>query len=171
MDVSHILCIKLKKYNNFRRDSIALEIYNNGVTFEILEKAKQAPPGWHKISGDLAIDVKINFTRKVRWVLDGYKTPDPVGSTYADVVSRESVIITFTYVELNDPDSFAADVRNAYLWASFPQKNYIIYGPGFGLESVGKVTLVNRALYGGKSAGRNLRYQFSSCMMHLDFVA
>ena len=37
------------------------------------------------------------------WVLDGHKTPDPVGSKYAGVVSRESVQITFTYAGLNGP--------------------------------------------------------------------
>ena len=31
------------------------------------------------------------FTRKARWVLDGHKKLDPIGSTYAGVVSRESV--------------------------------------------------------------------------------
>ena len=44
-----------------------------------------------------------------RWT----QTPNPIGSTYAGVVSRESVRIAFTYAALNDLDIFAADVRNA----------------------------------------------------------
>ena len=54
-------------------------------------------------------------------VLDGHKTTDPVGSTYAGVVSRESVRITFTYAALNGLDVFAADTQNAYLQAPSSQ--------------------------------------------------
>ena len=61
--------------------------------------------------------MKIDFTRKERWVLDGHKTPDHVGFTYAAVVSRESVRIAFTYAALNGLDVFAADIQNAYLQA------------------------------------------------------
>ena len=37
-------------------------------------------------------------------------TPDPVGSTYAGLVSRESVRIAFTYAALNYLDVFAANI-------------------------------------------------------------
>ena len=60
-------------------------------TNEILEDGKSAPAGYTKVSGHLIWSVKMDFTRKARWVLDGHKTPDPVGSKYAGVVSRESV--------------------------------------------------------------------------------
>ena len=99
------------------------------------------------------------------------KTPDPIGSTYAGVVSRESIRIAFTYAALNDLDVFAADVRNAYLQAPSSQKDYVICGPEFGLENVGKVGLIHRALYGGKSAGRDFRNHLRSCMRHLDFTS
>ena len=170
-DASHGHKIDAKNGNTFWRDSIDLEMRNNGVAFEILEENKPAPPGWHKVTGHLVFDVKMDFTRKARWVLDGHKTPDPVGSTYAGVVSRESVRIAFTYAALNDLDVFAADVRNAYLQAPSSQKDYIICGPEFGLENVGKVALIHRALYGGKSAGRDFRNHLRSCMRHLDFVS
>ena len=45
--------------------------------------------------------MKIDFTRKDQWVLDENKTPDPVGSTYEGVVSKESARIAFTYAALN----------------------------------------------------------------------
>ena len=50
-----------------------------------------APAGYTKLSGHLIWSVKMDFTRKARWVVDGHKTPGPVGSKYAGVVSRESV--------------------------------------------------------------------------------
>jgi hypothetical protein len=65
-------------------------MHNGGVAFEVLGDGEQAPPTWSKVIGDLVFDVKMDFTPKARWVLDGHKTPDPIGSTYAGVVSRVS---------------------------------------------------------------------------------
>ena len=86
-----------------------------GVAFEILDSDVALPVGFRKVTGHLVFDVKMDFTRKARWVLDGHKTPPPEGSTYAVVVSRESIRIAFTYAVLNGMDMFAADIRNAYL--------------------------------------------------------
>ena len=68
-----------------------MEMYNIGVAFETLEDGKFAPVGYTNVSGHLIWSVKMDFTRKARWVLDGHKTPDPAGYNYAGVVSRESV--------------------------------------------------------------------------------
>jgi hypothetical protein len=168
-DVEDAYRIDRKNGNTFWRDAIAKEMYNVGVAFEVLEEGATAPAGWSKVTGHIVFDVKMDFTRKARWVLDGHKTPDIVGSTYAGVVSRESVRIAFTYAALNGLDIFAADIRNAYLQAPSSQKNYIICGPEFGLENVGKVALVHRALYGGKSAGKDFRNHLRSCMHFLHF--
>eukprot|EP00957_Ditylum_brightwellii_P110452 8423817-Ditylum_brightwellii.AAC.1 len=85
----------------------------------------------------------MDFTRKARWVLDGHKTVNPIGSTYAGVVSRDSVRIAFTYAALNNLSVCAADIRNAYLQVPSSQKDYIICGPEFGLENIGKVALIH----------------------------
>ena len=45
----------------------------------------------------------------------------------------------------------------------------MIFLPEFGLENIDKVALIQRALYGGKSAGRDSRNHLRSCMRHLDF--
>jgi len=90
---------------------------------------------------------------------------------YAGVVSRESVHIAFTYAALNGVDICAADIRNVYLQAPSSCKDYIVCGPEFGIENVGKVALIYRAVYGGKSAGRDFRNHLCSCMRHLDFVS
>ena len=79
--------------------------------------------------------------------------------------------IAFTYAALNGVDVFAADIRNAYLQAPSSQKDYTICGPEFGLENIGRVALIHRALYGGKSAGRDFRNHLRSCMRHLNFVS
>eukprot|EP00957_Ditylum_brightwellii_P013880 1046412-Ditylum_brightwellii.AAC.1 len=117
-----------------------------GITFGILENDKHTPIGWVKITGHLIFDVKIYFTRKTRWVLDGHKTPDPVGSTYADI-------------------------KNAYLQAPSSQKHCIVCGAEFGLENMDKRALIQRALYGGKSAGKDFWNHLRERMRHLKFVS
>ena len=89
--VEHAFELDRKYGNNLWKDTLEMEMYNNGVAFEILEDGKTAPAGYTKVSGHLIWSVKMDFTRKARWVLDGHKTPDPVGSKYAGVGSRESV--------------------------------------------------------------------------------
>jgi hypothetical protein len=163
--------IDKKNGNTFWKDALAKEMTEVGVAFEVLDEGVPAPKGTSEVTGHLVWDVKMDFTRKARWVLDGHKTPDPIGSTYAGVVSRESVRIAFTYAALNGLDVFAADIRNAYLQAPSSQKDYIICGPEFGIENVGRVALIVRALYGGKSAGKDFRNHLRSCMRHLNFVS
>ena len=51
------------------------------------------------------------------------------------------------------------------------QKDYIICGPEFGLENVGKVALIHRALYGGKTAGQDFQNHLRACMFHLHFTS
>jgi hypothetical protein len=121
-------------------------------------------------SGHIIWDVKMDFTRRARWVLDGHKLPTPEGSsTYAGVVSRESVRIAQTYAALNGLEECAADVRSACLQAPSSCKDSIVCGPEFGVENGGKVALIHRALYGGKAAGRDFRNHLRSCMHHIGF--
>ena len=65
----------------------------------------------------------MDMTRKARWVLDGHKTPEPLHSKYAGVVSREIVRIALTYAALNDLDVTCDEIRNAYLQAPSSQKD------------------------------------------------
>ena len=53
------------------------------------------------------------------------------------------------YVALNGLPIYAADIKNAYLQAPTSEKHYIICEPEFGLENVGRVGIIVRALYGG----------------------
>jgi hypothetical protein len=60
----------------------------------------------------------------------------------AGVVLRENVQIAFTHATLNGLDVSASDIRNAYLQAPSSQKDYIICGPKFRIENIGKATLI-----------------------------
>ena len=133
------------------------------IAFEIL--------GHHRISmhWESIFDVKMDFTGKARLVAEGHRTPDPVYSTYAGVVSREAVRIALTYAALNGLNVEAADIQNAYLTAPTSEKFYITCGPEFGSENIGKNAIVTRALYGTKSAGRAFRNHLRDCMDHLGY--
>ena len=138
-----------KNGNNYWIKAIKKEITNVGIAFTILDDVIKPPPGWRKASGRLVFDVKMDFTRKARWVKDGHRTPDPTTSAYSGVVSRESVRVALTYAALMSLELIAAYIQNSYLQAPSSEKDYIICGPEFGLENVVKVALINRALYGG----------------------
>ena len=96
-------------------DAITKEMTNVGIAFTILNEGKKAPPGWTKASSHMVFDVKMDFTRKARWVKDGHRSPDPTTSSYAGVVSRESVRVGIAYAALMDLDVMSADIQNAYL--------------------------------------------------------
>ena len=61
---------------------------NVGITFEVLEHSKNVFAGWHTVTGHIIFDVKMDFSRKARCVLDGHKTAEPKISSYDGVVSR-----------------------------------------------------------------------------------
>ena len=102
---------------------------NVGIVFEVLEHSENVPVGRHAVRVHIIFDVKMDFTRKARWLLEGHKTAEPKISTYAGVVSRESVRIVLTYAALNRVDVIAANIRNAYLQAPLYHREYIVCLP------------------------------------------
>lgn len=167
--VAHAHSLDQRNKDDRWAQALKKEMSNVGIAFDIIDAPRHVPPGWTKVTGHLIFDVKMSLERKARWVLDGHLTPDVDYSTYAGVVSRESVRIALTYAALNGLDVWGADIRNAYVQAPSSRKDYIICGPEFGLENVGKPALIVRALYGGKTAGRDFRNHLRSCMRHLEF--
>ena len=151
------------------RTAVAKEMSNVQIAFDILEDDQHIPPGYTSCTCHIIFDVKMDGTRKARYVKDGHKTKDPEGSRYAGVVSRDSVRIALTYAALNGLDVMAADIRNAYLQAPSSEKHYIICGLEFGIENKGKRAIIKRALYGGKVSGRDFRNLLRSCMKHIGF--
>ena len=116
-NIYHAKRLDAKNGNNFWINAIKKEMYDVGIAFDILEDNVSIPMGYRKVTGRIVFAVKMDFTRKDRWALDGHKTPSPAGSTYADVVSRESERRAFTYAALHGLDVFAAEIGNAYLQA------------------------------------------------------
>ena len=80
------------------------------------------------------------------------------------MVSCEIIIIEMTYAALMRLGVMVADIINSNLQAPASEKYYVICGPDFGLEKVGKVALITRDLYGGKVAVRDFWYHLRTCM-------
>ena len=68
-----------------------------------------------------------------------------------------------TTIALNGMNVYACDFQNAYLQAPSSEKHYVIYGPEFGLDNVGKFAMIIRALYGGESTGDMTNMHFITC--------
>ena len=168
--VEHALELDKKNGNNEWEKAIKKESTNVRPAFDILPEGEAAPIDYTKSSVHMVFDVKMDFTRKARLVKDGHKTEDIHISNYAGVVSRESVRIAFTYAALNGLDVWVADIQNAYLQAPTSEKHYIICGREFGIENVGRVAIICRALYGGKLAGRDYWKHMRAFMNSLGFV-
>ena len=163
--------LDIKNGDTFWMDALHKEMGDLVVAFEMLEHGEKAPPGWYKSTGHIVWDVKMDFTRKARWVKDGHKTPDPTTSSFAGVVSRESTRIELTYAALLGLPVIGGDIKNAYLQAPSSEKHFIVCGAEFGVENIGRVALIRRALYGGKVAGRDFWHHLRECMARLGFMS
>ena len=82
---------------------IALE-YDEGVTPEQIRNGsgKAAYIGFQEIKCHMIFDVKMDLTRKARFVAGGHLTETPASITYSSVVSRDSVRLAFLIAALND---------------------------------------------------------------------
>ena len=89
--VEHAIELDRQNGNRLWQDALEKEMFAVGVAFHILENDEALPTGWTPASGHTVWDLKMDFTRKARWVLDGYKCANPSGSTFAGVFSRERV--------------------------------------------------------------------------------
>ena len=167
--MKHAYRIDKANGNHLWREAIQKEMENLKVAFNIQHNDKTPPQGYTKVSGHLVFDVRMTLERKARWVKDGHRTPEPVNSTFAGVVSRESISIALTYAALNGLSVYGADIQNAYLQAPTTEKHYIICGPEFGLENVGKTAIIVRASYGGKSAGADYWNHVRKAMLNMNF--
>ena len=71
-------------------------------------------------------------------------SPDSTTSSFAGLVSRDSIRISLTYAALLGLPVIRANICNAYLQAPSPEKHFISCGPEFGIENEGRVDLIWR---------------------------
>jgi hypothetical protein len=75
-----------KNGNTFYMTALSKEMGGLMIAFELKNHGEKAPPGLFKATGHIDWDIKMDFTRKARWVKDGHKTPDSKTTNYSGVV-------------------------------------------------------------------------------------
>ena len=161
--------IDRKTGTTFWRDAVSKEMRNVMMAFEFRDD-DIVPPGFTEIKCHLVFDVKMDLTRKARFVAGGHMTDPPKDSTYSSVVTRESVRIALTLAALNDLDVLTCDIQNAYLNAPTKEKVWCRAGDEFG-PNAGRPVLIVRALYGLKSSGARFREHLAEVLRDANFVS
>jgi hypothetical protein len=126
----------------FWMDAIWKEMEKVKVAFEFCESwtPQQVRDGtargdfvsYQEIDCHMIFDIKMDLTRKARFVAGVHMTETPTSITYSSVVSRDSVRIAFLIAALNDLDIMACDISNTYLNAPCKEKIWFVAGPEFG---------------------------------------
>ena len=73
---------------------------NVKIAFKFLDDGTPPPSDYKQIHYFIIFDVKMNLTRKARFIVGGHLTNPPTSMTYVSVVSRESVRISFLLAAL-----------------------------------------------------------------------
>jgi Reverse transcriptase (RNA-dependent DNA polymerase) len=124
--------------------------------------------GFQEIKCHMVFDIKMDFTRKARFVAGGHTTETPTSMTYSSVVSRDSVRLAFLIAALNNIDIMSVDLENAFIQAPCREKVWFEGGIETG-EDRGKVCVVVRSLYGLKSAGAAFRSSLAQALQDLGY--
>lgn len=149
-----------------RKVKVAWEVRDDLEISDV--RSGKALIGYTEIKCHMIFDVKMDFSRKARFVAGGHLTEAPSSITYSSVVSRDSVRLAFLIAELNDLDIMACDVGNAYLNAPCREKVWFKGGIDTG-EDRGKILVITRALYGLKSSGASWRSTLATTLTDLGF--
>jgi hypothetical protein len=138
-------------------------------TFTNLGKGGKPPSDeYKKIRVHLVYDVKHDGRHKARCVADGHLTDVPIDSVYSGVVSLRGIRMLIFLAELNQLETWATDIGNAYLEAETSEKLYIIAGPEFGIRE-GHTLVIFKALYGLRTSGLRWHERLSIVLRSLGF--
>ena len=83
---------------------------NVRVAFQLLPRDDKPPVGFKEITCHLIFDIKLDMTRKPRYVAGGHLTEVPTYMTYSSVVSRDTVLIGLLVADLNGLNILAGDI-------------------------------------------------------------
>ncbi len=151
--------------------AIAKEMLHVRPVFDILPHGSKQPIASKWIPCHIIFDVKMDFTRKARFVAGGHVTDPPTSITYSSVVARDSVRLAFLIAALNDLQILSADIGNAYLNAPTKEKVHTTCGLEFGQQYQGCYAIIRKALYGLKSSGAAWRSMFAATLQDIGYKA
>ena len=164
-DYTHAVKLDLQNGHTKWQESTVLEMEQLAEYDVFTDKGIDGDPGkdFKKIRVHLVYAVKHDGRHKARLVADGHLTEVPVDSVYSGVVSLRGLRLMLFLSELNDMETWATDIGNAYLEAVTDEKVYIIAGPEFG-PLQGHLLIIFKALYGLRSSGVRWYERFSKVM-------
>ena len=110
--IDHAIHIDIDNGNILWRYALSKNMLNIGIYFEVFKEFQSTPSDCKELTGHSIWDLKMDFTCKAKWFIDGHKIMNSVGSMYPGVVSREYVQIYFTYYALNDLDICVDNIIN-----------------------------------------------------------
>ena len=139
-------------------------------TFLDIGKGRRPGPDYKRINVHIIYAVKHDGRHKSRLVAGGHLTETPIDSVYSSVVSLRGIRMLTFLSELNDLETWATDIGNAYLESVTKEKVYIVAGPEFG-EREGHTLVIQKALYGLKSSGLRWHERFADVLRSMKFFA
>ena len=154
--VEEVLKLDSEAGNELWRKVIEKEWKNSRVAFKMLDRGEPPPVGFKEITCHLVFDLKLDMTRKARYVAGGHLTQVPTHMTYSSVVSRETVRIGLLMAVLNGLELIAGDIQNAFLEAPTKEKIFF-YAGDEGRDDERRVVVVVQAIYGLKSSALQFR--------------
>jgi hypothetical protein len=169
--VQEALQLDQENGNTLWHNAIQKELKNVQVAFKFLSDDEPTTVGYKQIPCHIIFDIKMDFTRKARFVAGGHKTDPPSSLTYSSVVSRDSVRIAFLIAALNELDVLAADIGNAYINANVREKVYFIARDEFGQLRKGQRVVIIKALYGLKTSGAACRAHFAETLFAMGYTS
>lgn len=167
--VKRALEIDRETGTNLWAKAIEKEMLHVFPAFMILEEGQATPIGSKFIRCHMHFELKLDLTRKARYVAGDHMTDPPSSLTYSSVVARGSVHLAFLIEALNDLDIVTADIGNAYLNAMTKEKVHTVCGAEFGERFRGHTAIIHKALYGLKSSGAAWCSMFAGTLIDLQF--
>ena len=128
-------------------DAIEKEMKNARVAFQLLPRDDKPPVGFKEIRCHLVFDIKLDLTRKARYITGGYLIEVPTYMTYCSVVSRDTVRIGLLVAAINDLSILEGDIQNAFLQAPTKEKIFFYAGEEW-KSNKDRIVVMVRALYG-----------------------
>jgi len=128
--------------NDLWQEAIIKKMKNNALAFRFLEPGESPQVGSKWVPFHMIFDVKVDLTRKARFIAGGHVTTTPTQLAFSSVVTRESVRIAFLIAAVNDLQILSADIGNAYLCAQCREKIHTTAGPEFGPSRIGQTVII-----------------------------
>jgi len=152
-------------------DAIQKEVdslYTTYKCFQEIPEGQPVPEGYQKIPLLWTFAVKFDGRRRARCVAGGHLTPDLEVDMYSGVVDLDIVRLAFIAAKLMNLQVVTADIGSAYIQAYTTEKVYTVAGPEFG-PSQGKRLIIDKALYGLKSAGASWHAKLADNLCDMGF--